>query len=69
MSEIQNIPVSIIIPGDNDRTVFDLAGLEELAASIQEHGLAQPITVRDRSNGTFQIVAGERRFRAMSQVL
>jgi ParB/RepB/Spo0J family partition protein len=69
MSEIQDIPSSIIIPGDNDRTVFDQTGLEELAASIQEHGLAQPITVRDRPDGTFQIVAGERRFRAMSQVL
>lgn len=80
---IQKIPCRQIFAGDNDRTVFDEDGLTELAASIGEHGLAQPITVRlfapdprcvfggDRfgSMAQFQIVAGERRFRAVSQVL
>lgn len=80
---IHQIPCRQIFAGDNDRTVFDEDGLEELAASIKDHGLAQPITVRlfapdpmcvfggDRFGGMaqFQIVAGERRFRAVSQVL
>jgi ParB family chromosome partitioning protein len=41
---IQRLPVAAIIPGDNDRTVFK--AIDELAESIVEHGLAQPITVR-----------------------
>jgi ParB/RepB/Spo0J family partition protein len=65
---IQQIPCHLITAGDNDRTVFDNDGLEELAASIGEHGLAQPITVRPFAE-RYQIVAGERRFRAVSQVL
>lgn len=71
MSEqvISNIPCSQIIPGDNDRTIFNPADLETLAESIALHGLAQPITVRPLSSGVYQIIAGERRFRAVSQVL
>jgi ParB/RepB/Spo0J family partition protein len=63
------IDVTLIVPGDNDRTVFAPAALQELASSIQAHGLAQPITVREISPELYQIVAGERRFRACSQVL
>ena len=66
---ISLIEVASIIPGDNDRTVFDPSGLQELADSIQTHGLAQPITVRPIPGGKYQIVAGERRFRAVSTVL
>jgi len=69
MTEILEIHVSEILPGDNDRTSFDQAGLEELAESIKTHSLAQPITVRPLGDGKFQIVAGERRFRAISQIL
>lgn len=57
------LPIEQITAGDNDRRTFDPAKLAELAASIQENGLAQPITVRP-INGGYQIVAGERRFRA-----
>ena len=46
MSEIRDMPVSQIIPGDNDRSVFNRVALEELAESIQTNGHAQPITVR-----------------------
>jgi ParB family chromosome partitioning protein len=46
MDAVQWIPVAEVIPGDNDREDFDPSGLQELAASIAEHGLAQPITVR-----------------------
>lgn len=75
---IQKIPCRQIFAGDNDRTVFDDEGLAELAESIKAHGLAQPITVRlfapdpmcvFGGMAQYQIVAGERRFRAISQVL
>ena len=46
------------------RKTFDEDGLAELAASIQEHGLIQPITVRPTQSGIYEIVAGERRWRA-----
>jgi ParB family chromosome partitioning protein len=47
----------------NPRQTFDQSKLEELAESIRQHGLIQPITVRPNANG-FEIVAGARRFRA-----
>jgi ParB family transcriptional regulator, chromosome partitioning protein len=46
------------------RTHFDEEALEELAASIKAVGVIQPITVRKMENGYYQIIAGERRFRA-----
>lgn len=49
---------------DQPRKDFDQAALQELAESIKEHGLLQPILVRPLSNGRYQIVAGERRWRA-----
>jgi len=65
MKHIKDIPISQIIPGKNDRTVFDQKGLRELADSIKEHELIQPITVRSaKDNKHFEIIAGERRFRA-----
>ena len=45
------------------RRVFDPAGLQELADSIREYGVLQPLTVRRRANG-YELVAGERRLRA-----
>ncbi len=49
---------------DQPRKSFDKAALEELAASIKEHGLLQPIVVKPLTNGTYRIIAGERRWRA-----
>ncbi len=49
---------------DQPRKEFDPEALDELAASISEHGLLQPILVRPLSSGRYQIVAGERRWRA-----
>ena len=46
------------------RTNFDEEALSELAESIEKHGLIQPIVVRPTSSGVYQIVAGERRWRA-----
>jgi ParB family transcriptional regulator, chromosome partitioning protein len=49
---------------DQPRLVFDEATLDELAASIREHGVLQPILVRPRDDGRYQLIAGERRWRA-----
>lgn len=67
---VTHLPATQIVPGNNDRTVFDPAALQELAASIRQNGLIQPITVR-LLDGTelYQVVAGERRFRAMTTIL
>jgi ParB family chromosome partitioning protein len=46
------------------RTRFDAQALEELAASIRQLGIVQPLTVRDSGDGRFQLIAGERRLRA-----
>ncbi len=46
------------------RTIFDEESLEELASSIKEIGIIQPITVRKSVNGRYQLIAGERRLRA-----
>ena len=59
------LPVSQIesCPGQ-PRHVFDPEKLEELAESIRQHGVIQPLTVRRLSSGYYQIIAGERRWRA-----
>lgn len=59
------IRISEIEPNKNQpRKDFDEQSLAELAQSISEHGLIQPIVVRPTASGTYQIVAGERRWRA-----
>lgn len=58
--QISNIEVNPFQP----RTHFDKEALDELAASIKELGIIQPITVRKKPDGTFQLISGERRFRA-----
>ncbi len=61
----ENIPVDRIVANqDQPRGVFDDAKLEELAQSIRTHGVIQPITVRKVEGGEYQIIAGERRWRA-----
>lgn len=65
VSELRHIALSVIEPdADQPRKVFDEETIGELAASIREHGLLQPIVVAPHRSGTFVIVAGERRFRA-----
>jgi ParB family transcriptional regulator, chromosome partitioning protein len=49
---------------DQPRLAFDEQSLDELAASIREHGVLQPILVRPLSGGRYQVIAGERRWRA-----
>ncbi|MGL4953597.1 MAG: nucleoid occlusion protein [Culicoidibacterales bacterium] len=63
--KIVEIAVSEIIANQyQPRQVFDEQSLEELAASIQEHGILQPIVVRETTENKYEIIAGERRFRA-----
>lgn len=64
VSELRQIKLDqIIVDPDQPRRQFDQEGLEELAVSITEHGVVQPIIVTPHRGG-YQIVAGERRFRA-----
>jgi ParB family chromosome partitioning protein len=66
---VQNIPLDRIESNpDQPRVTFVQETIDELAASIREHGVLQPILVRPIRPGTFQLVAGERRWRASRQV-
>ena len=59
------LPIADVEAGlTQPRRIFDEAGLAELAASIAEHGILQPLTVRKLPSGYYQIIAGERRWRA-----
>ena len=63
--EIRSLPIARLEPRkDQPRQEFDAETLEALADSIREYGLIQPITVRALDRGFYQIVAGERRWRA-----
>ena len=67
--EIRSVKLSEIEPNRNQpRKNFDGEVLEELADSIRRHGVIQPLVVRPLAGGSYQIVAGERRWRA-SQLL
>ena len=55
---------SIEVNDEQPRKDFDEKALQELALSIQEHGIIQPITVRPVQNGKYQLISGERRYRA-----
>jgi ParB/RepB/Spo0J family partition protein len=62
---VKVIPVDRIEPNpEQPRMVFDAEALNELAASIREHGVLQPILVRPRGENRYQLIAGERRWRA-----
>jgi ParB family transcriptional regulator, chromosome partitioning protein len=63
--EQRTVPLAALKPGRfNPRRHFAEAQLEELAASIRERGLVQPLVVRPSTGETYEIVAGERRWRA-----
>lgn len=66
-SMINDIELSLIQPNpDQPRRNFDAEALEELATSIRELGVIQPLSLRKNNDGTYQIIAGERRWRAAS---
>ena len=62
---LSQLSIDEILPSDaQPRQYFDEAHLEELAGSIRDHGVLQPIVVRKRAPSQYEIVAGERRWRA-----
>ena len=64
-SNLNEVEIALIEPNPNQpRREFDQDALQELANSIRELGIIQPITVRKVENGRYQIIAGERRWRA-----
>lgn len=64
-NDFSYLPISKIEPRkEQPRNVFDEEGISELSESIKEHGVLQPLTVRSIGGGYYQIIAGERRWRA-----
>ncbi|MBC1891556.1 nucleoid occlusion protein [Listeria booriae] len=69
MQKIVELPIAAIIPNRfQPRTVFDASKIEELARTIRIHGVIQPIVVREYEPEKYEIIAGERRFRAVSSL-
>jgi ParB family transcriptional regulator, chromosome partitioning protein len=67
--EIRKIPIDSIVPNRfQPRTVFDDGKIEELSRTIHIHGIIQPIVVREFEVDKFEIIAGERRWRAMKKL-
>ena len=64
-SEVVELPIESLAPNpDQPRARFDQAGLEALAASIAESGVVQPVIATRVSDGSYELIAGERRWRA-----
>ncbi|WP_042464257.1 nucleoid occlusion protein [Neobacillus dielmonensis] len=67
--EIQKIPIDRIVPNRfQPRTVFDEDKIEELSRTIHIHGIIQPIVIRQFDTNQYEIIAGERRWRAMKKL-
>jgi len=63
--ELRELPVEVVLPNPSQpRRRFDEAALQALAGSIGECGVLQPVLVRPRKDGSYELVAGERRWRA-----
>jgi ParB family chromosome partitioning protein len=64
-AELRELAVELVAPNpDQPRKRFDEEALQALAESISERGVVQPVLVRPRAGGTYELVAGERRWRA-----
>ncbi len=64
-TDVRRLPVDRVFSNPSQpRQHFDEDALQDLAASIREHGVLQPVLVRPRADGDYQIIAGERRWRA-----
>ena len=63
--ELRQLPIELVAPNPNQpRRRFDEDGLTALASSLQDRGVLQPVLVRPIAGGTYELIAGERRFRA-----
>jgi ParB family chromosome partitioning protein len=68
-SDFEYLPIQRIEPRqEQPRTLFEQGRIDELADSIREHGVLSPLTVRSMGDGYYQIIAGERRWRASREV-
>lgn len=68
-SSIHEVYIDLIKANPNQpRREFDKTALTELGQSIREFGIIQPITLRQREDGTYQIISGERRYRASREI-
>jgi len=68
-SSINEVDIALIYPNPNQpRTYFDEESMTELANSIRELGVISPVTLRKNDDGTYLIIAGERRFRASKSI-
>ena len=64
---IVQLPIHLVIPNPNQpRKFFSHDSIRELSDSIRRYGVLQPVTVRRKNDGTYELVAGERRLRAAS---
>jgi ParB family transcriptional regulator, chromosome partitioning protein len=67
--KVRKLPLEKIIPNRfQPRTIFDEKKIEELAKTIHTHGMIQPIVVRSIENDHYEIIAGERRYRAVKKL-
>ena len=68
LPEVQHLPVDAIVPNRyQPRQIFSPHELTELAASLKQNGLLQPILVRRKGDGIYELIAGERRWRAAKE--
>jgi ParB family transcriptional regulator, chromosome partitioning protein len=69
LADFRLLPLDKVVPNPGQpRKHFDDADLHDLAASIAAQGVLQPVIVRARADGTFQLISGERRYRASAMV-
>ncbi|MGI8622745.1 MAG: ParB/RepB/Spo0J family partition protein, partial [Solirubrobacteraceae bacterium] len=69
-ADLRQVPVELVSPNPNQpRRAFDEAALQALAASLAERGVLQPVLVRPIVGGTYELIAGERRWRAARQAV
>lgn len=67
--EVIKLPIDKVVPNRfQPRTVFDDGKIEELSRTIHTHGVIQPIVVRSTADNQYEIIAGERRYRAMKKL-
>lgn len=68
-SAVQTMPLSQIKPSKQQpRQYFDPEKLNQLVESIKQHGILEPLLIRPQNNGQYQLIAGERRYRAATQL-
>lgn len=67
--QVEQIAIDLISPNQyQPRTIFSEEKIEELARTIHTHGIIQPIVIRTKGEGRYEIIAGERRYRAMKSL-